>query len=87
MNCLRADIRKAQDYILECIEMELKKEHQSSIFNAVWFYPKIGAFLYADFPVTHEVIYPLIENKTLVYKGVERHQDELMPKYVLNERT
>ena len=40
--------------------------------------------MYADTLIKHEVIKPLIEAKKLVYKGIEIHQGELMPRYVLS---
>lgn len=85
MSCLKDVIKEAQEHIVTCLENEINKEEQSSYFNAVWFCPEIGGFLYADYPILHSVIFPLIENKTLVYKGLERHRGKLMPKYILNE--
>ena len=81
-------IELSQRKIIEAIEHELSLKDEfyepQSMFHSVWFFPECGMFMYADCLVRHEVIRPLIENKTLVFKGVEKHQGELMPRYVLN---
>ena len=80
-------IQLSQRKIIEAIEYELSLEDEfykpQSMFHSVWFFPERGMFMYADCLIRHEVIRPLIENKTLVFKGVEQHQGELMPRYVL----
>ena len=82
---------KVQDKIykiIEAIEHELSLEDEfykpQGMFHSVWFLPERGMFMYADCLVRHEVIRPLIENKTLVFKGIEQHQGEPMPRYVLS---
>ena len=81
-------IQLSQRKIIEAIEHELSLEDEfykpQSMFHSVWFFPERGMFMYADCLVRHEVIRPLIENKTLVFKGIEQHQGELMPRYVLS---
>ena len=78
----------SQRKIIEAIEHELSLEDEfykpQSMFHSVWFFPERGMFMYADCLVRHEVIRPLIENKTLVFKGVEQHQGEPMLRYVLS---
>ena len=82
------NIEKQQKAIIEAIEHELSLANDfytpQGMFHSVWFFPERGMFMYADCLVRHEVIRPLIENKTLVFKGVEIHQGELMPRYVLS---
>jgi hypothetical protein len=46
--------------------------------------PSSGRFLFADQYTRYEVVEPLIENKTLVFKGIESHQGEKMLRYVLS---
>lgn len=81
-------IEKNQRSIIEAIKNELSREDEfykpQGMFSSVWFLPDVGLFMYADCLVRHEVIRPLIENKTLVFKGIEKHQGELMPRYVLS---
>lgn len=83
------NIEKQQSYILNMIKAELKLEDEfykpQGMFNSVWFYPKFSIYLYADAPVRHEVIFPLLEKDILVYKGIEKHQDEMMVRYVLSD--
>ena len=78
----------SQRKIIEAIEHELSLEDEfykpQGMFHSVWFLPERGMFMYADCLVRHEVIRPLIENKTLVFKGIEQHQGESMPRYVLS---
>mgnify|MGYP006331725593 FL=1 len=78
----------SQRKIIEAIEHELSLEDEfykpKGMFHSVWFLPECGMFMYADCLVRHEVILPLIENKTLVFKGIEQHQGEPMPRYVLS---
>jgi hypothetical protein len=82
------NIEKQQKAIIEAIEHELsladKFYKPQGMRHSVWFLPDAGEFMYADCLVRHEVIRPLIENKTLIYKGIEKHQGELMPRYVLS---
>ena len=77
-----------QRKLIEAIEHELSLEDEfykpQGMFHSVWFLPESGMFMYADCLVRHEVICPLIQNKTLVFKGIEKHQGELMPRYVLS---
>ena len=82
------NIEKQQKAIIKAIEHELSKADEfykpQGMFHSVWFLPDAGEFMYADALVKHEVIKPLIEAKKLVYKGIEKHQGELMPRYVLS---
>ena len=82
------NIEKQQKAIIEAIEHELSLANDfytpQGMFHSVWFLPDAGEFMYADTLIKHEVIKPLIEAKKLVYKGIEIHQGELMPRYVLN---
>ena len=82
------NIEKQQKAIIEAIEHELSLADEfykpQGMFHSVWFLPDAGEFMYADALVKHEVIKPLIEAKKLVYKGIEKHQGELMPRYVLS---
>ena len=81
------NIEKQQKAIIEAIEHELSLANEfykpQGMFHSIWFLPDAGEFMYADTLVKHEVIKPLIEAKKLVYKGIEKHQGELMPRYVL----
>jgi hypothetical protein len=83
------NIEHNQKAIIDAIEHELSLANEfytpSSMYHSVWFYPLIGVFLFADCVVKYEVIYPMIESKKLVYKGIESHQGELMVRYVLNQ--
>jgi hypothetical protein len=76
------NIEKQQKAIIEAIEHELSLADEfykpQGMFHSVWFLPD------ADALVKHEVIKPLIEGKKLIYKGIEKHQGELMPRYVLS---
>lgn len=77
-----------QQDIINTIKEELKKKDMrcmkpSSYRHSVWFRPLTGIFLFEDMYVYYEVIEPLIDNKTLVFKGVENHQGEKMLRYVL----
>lgn len=83
------DIKKQQDALIAAIQHELSLKDEfykpSSMFHSVWFYPLLGIFMYADAPVRYEVIHPLIKDKLLVLKGIEKHQDEQMVRYVLSK--
>jgi len=73
-----------QQGIINRIKEELKSHKKpSSYYHSVWFRPLTGRFLFEDMYVYYEVIEPLIDNKTLVFKGVENHQGEKMLRYVL----
>jgi len=76
-----------QEAIIRAIEHELsladKFYKPQKMFNSVWFLPNIGEFMYANILIKHEIIKPLIRAKKLVYKGIEKHQGELMPRYIL----
>jgi len=77
-----------QQDIINTIKEELKKKDMrcmrpSSYYHSVWLRPLTGRFLFADRYVYYEVIEPLIDNKTLIFKGVENHQGEKMLRYVL----
>ena len=78
----------SQRKIIEAIKYELSLEDEfykpQPMFDSVWFYPQRGMFMYADCLVRHEIIRPLIENKTLIFKGMENHQGELMVRYVFH---
>jgi len=78
-------LNKQQAKIVASIKEELQLDRPSGMFHSVWFAPQIGVFLYADFAVKHEVMQPLIENGLFVYKGLEKHQGEKMPRYVLSD--
>lgn len=81
------NIEKQQQAIIEAIKHELSLKDKfyepQPMFSSVWFYPELGFFMYADAPVTYEVIYPLIKSGTLIYKDCELHQGEMMVRYVL----
>ena len=82
------DIEIQQRSIIESIEYELSLADEfykpQGMFHSVWFLPDAGEFMYADMLVKHDVIKPLIEAKKLVYKGIEQHQGQQMPRYVLS---
>ena len=84
------NIEKQQQDLVASIKHELGKENEfykpSSFWHSVWFQPSSGRFLFADQYTRYEVVEPLIENKTLVFKGVESHQGEQMLRYVLSRR-
>jgi hypothetical protein len=80
---------KHQQELIALIRQELANKDEfyrpSSYFHSVWFQPSSGRFLYADKYTRYEIVEPLIKNKTLVFKGIENHQDEKMLRYVLSE--
>jgi hypothetical protein len=80
--------KKQQQDLVASIKDELSKENEfhkpSSFWHSVWFQPSSGRFLFADQYTRYEVVEPLIENKTLVFKSVESHQGEQMLRYVLS---
>ncbi len=69
------------------IRNELKEERPSSYRHSVWFMPSAGRFLYNDRWVHYNQIAPLIENKTLIFKGYKKHQGIRMLRYVLSDET
>jgi hypothetical protein len=79
---------KQQQDLVDSIKHELAKENEfykpCSYFHSVWFQPSSGRFLFADQYTRYEVVEPLIENKTLTFKGIENHQGEQMFRYVLS---
>lgn len=81
------NIETQQQYIIETMQDELNKTSiamsPSSYRHSVWFDPKQGLFIFNDYCVKYEVIYPLIEDGTLIYKAFELHQGEKMLRYVL----
>jgi len=83
------ELNKTQKAIIESIEHELSLKDKfytpQPMFASVWFYPEKGFFLYADAPVQYDVVYPLIKEEILKYKGLVKHQGEYMPKYDLNK--
>ena len=82
-----SNIEQQQKYIIDRIKEELaKKEYNkpSSFTHSVWFVPETGRFLFNDMYIMYEVIEPLIEKKTLVFKSIENHQGEKMIRYVLS---
>jgi len=86
---LLPNIQMQQQYIINMIKAELKLEDEfykpQDMFHSVWFFPIFSIYIYADCPVRHEVVFPLIENNILRYKGIEKHQDEMMVRYVLSD--
>lgn len=82
------DLEKQQQDLVSSIKNELSKEGEfnkpSSFLHSVWFQPSTGRFLYYDQYTRYEVIEPLIENHTLVFKGIENHQGEKMLRYALS---
>jgi hypothetical protein len=84
------DIEKQQQSLVALIkdELTLAKEDESykpsSYWHSVWFQPSSGRFLFADQYTRYEVVEPLIENKTLIFEGIENHQGEKMLRYVLS---
>jgi len=77
------NIAQQQTDLVALIKQELLKEKPSSFFHSVWFRPLSSRFLFGDKYTRYEVIEPLIENKTLVFKAIESHQGEQMLRYVL----
>lgn len=81
------NIEKQQQYLVTAIKQELSREDEfykpSPFWHSVWFQPSTGRFLFADNYIKYEVIEPLIENKTFIYKGYENHQGEQMLRYVV----
>jgi hypothetical protein len=76
------NIEKQQEALLS--SMKNVSLNDSSFYHSVWFLPLSGRFLFADTYIRYEVVEPLIENKTLVFKGIENHQGESMLRYALN---
>jgi hypothetical protein len=83
------NIEKTQQALVASIKEEFKNfrdnpnRRPSSYRHSVWFQPLSGRFLYDDTFINYEVVEPLIENETLVFKGIENHQGEKMLRYVL----
>jgi hypothetical protein len=57
--------------------------NESSFYNAIYFQPISGMFLYADKYIKNETIIELIDSKVIEYIGTHVHQGELMVKYIL----
>jgi hypothetical protein len=83
------EIKAQQKQIIDSIQKEIWGADEfmkpSAMLHSVWFYFKIGRFLYNDSCIRYEVIEPLIEDGTLVFFGIEPHQGEQMARYVLTE--
>lgn len=84
------DIKQQQEAIVASMKAEVSKQEtdwdkKSSFLHSVWFQPATGRFIFNDLFTRYEVIEPLIEDKTLQFKGVEQHQDEQMLRYVLSQ--
>jgi hypothetical protein len=83
-------INEQQENLITILKQELAKENKfyktSTFLNSVWFKPETGRFLFNDYYVRYEVIESLIENKTLIFEGIEKHQGEKMLRYVLNSK-
>ena len=84
-------VEQQQEYLIASIRQEIEGAYKyfnpSSFRHSVWFQPSSGRFLYDDRYRRYEVIEPLIENKTLVFKGIEKHQGEKMLRYTLTQKT
>jgi hypothetical protein len=83
------EIKEQQENLIAAINKEVlsAKEDEinpSSYLHSVWFQPSSGRFLFFDQYTRYEIVEPLIENKTLVFKGIESHQGEEMLRYVLS---
>jgi hypothetical protein len=76
------NIEKQQEALLALMKNE--KLNDLSFYHSVWFQPSSGRFLFADKYTRYEILEPLIENKTLVFKGIEYHQGEYMLRYTLH---
>lgn len=87
-NFIQMNIEKQQQDLIASIKHELAKENEfykpSSFWHSVWFQPTSARFVFGDQYIRYEVVEPLIENQTLVFKGVEIHQGEKMLRYVLS---
>ena len=65
-------------------EIEKPKEDQSKYLNSIWFMPESGRFLFNDRFIHFDFVDPLIQSKTIVFKGIEIHQGERILRYVLS---
>jgi hypothetical protein len=82
---IQEEQKKMIDSIKEQISFNEQKTYQSSKWrDSVFFYCSSGEFIYNDACVKHEIIKPLIDNGILLFKGIEKHQGESMPRYILN---
>ena len=82
---IQEEQKKIIDSIKEQIYFNIKNTYQSSKWrDSVFFYCSSGEFIYNDAYVKHEIIKPLIDNGILLFKGIEKHQGESMPRYTLN---
>ena len=87
-------VEQQQEYLISSIRQEIEGAYKyfnpsfkpSPFRHSVWFQPSSGRFLYDDRYRRYEVIEPLIENKTLVFKGIEKHQGEKMLRYTLPKK-
>lgn len=79
-----------REKIIESIKEELALKNKyftpSSWRYAVHYLPECGEFIYNDSVVRYSVIQSMIQDKTLIYDGIKKHQGELMPRYVLNPK-
>lgn len=86
------DIELQQQGLIQMMKEEVSRAKEmeinpSSFLHSVWFHPASGRFLFNDQHTRYEIIEPLIENRTLVFKQVGRHQGEYMIRYVLNDHS
>jgi hypothetical protein len=63
--------------------MNNESYNESSYYNAIYFQPISGMFLYADKYIKSETIIELIDSKVIENVGAYVHQGELMIKYIL----
>lgn len=83
-------VEQQQEALIASIRQEIEGTYKyfnpSAFRDSVWFQPSSGRFLYDYRYRRYEVIEPLIKNKTLVFKGIEKHQGEKMLRYTLTQK-
>jgi hypothetical protein len=61
----------------------MKSENISTYYNAIYFQPITGKFLFADKYLDNDIAISLINNRDIKFKSISKHQGETMLKYTL----
>jgi hypothetical protein len=82
-------IEQKQKMILNSIKQEYLDQKNGyspqKMSEYVWFYPHKGFFMYNDFAIEYDVIYPLIANGILIFNNFELHQGINMLSYKIQK--
>ena len=75
-------IQNGQSYIVNSITAyKLDNTYWENMYYCVFFQPSTGRFLFDDRYYHWKIIFPMIEKNILKFKGMKKHQGELMPSY------